>query len=92
MSTDLSLGLRGSGRDLRASVRECPSTAPYDLAVPKKIVHDYRSMTISELRDLARKAHRQEETARYAKGRRTWKSAWQAAEDELRRRGVAERD
>jgi hypothetical protein len=37
---------------------------------------------------MARHAHQQEETARYAKGRRAWKSLWQAAEEELRRRGI----
>jgi len=49
---------------------------------------DYRSMIAGDLRALARRAHRQEETAPYAKGRRAWKSVWQAAEEELRRRGV----
>lgn len=49
---------------------------------------DYRSATEEELRAMARRAHRQEETAPYAKGRRAWKSVWQAAEEELRRRGL----
>jgi hypothetical protein len=35
---------------------------------------------------MARHARRQEQTAPYAKGRRAWKSVWQAAEEELRRR------
>jgi len=35
---------------------------------------DYRSMNGGDLRALARRAHRQEETAPYAKGRRAWKS------------------
>ena len=53
----------------------------------KKAERDYRSLTEEELRAMARHAHRREETAPYAKGRRAWKSVWQAAEEELRRRG-----
>jgi hypothetical protein len=49
---------------------------------------DYRAATEEELRALARRAHQREETAPYAKGRRAWKSVWQAAEEELRRRGL----
>jgi hypothetical protein len=51
--------------------------------MPKKIVRDYRSMSLDELRSTAREAHRREKSARYAKGRRGWKSVWQAAEAEL---------
>jgi len=54
----------------------------------KRLVRDYRSMTAQELRATARDAHRREETARYAKGRRSWKSVWQAAEEELQRREI----
>jgi hypothetical protein len=54
----------------------------------KRLVHNYRSMTIEQLRQLARGAHLREETARYAKGRRASKSVWKSAEDELRRRGI----
>jgi hypothetical protein len=43
-------------------------------------------MTVDELRVTAREAHRREESARFAKGRRSWKSVWQAAEEELARR------
>jgi hypothetical protein len=53
----------------------------------RKRIHDYHAMTTEDLRDLAREAHRREVSARYAKGRRSWKSAWQEAEDE-RRRGI----
>jgi hypothetical protein len=49
---------------------------------------DYRSATKEELQAMARRAHREEEAAPYAKGRRAWKSVWQAAEEELRRRGL----
>jgi hypothetical protein len=52
----------------------------------KRIVRDYRSMSGDELRATARDAHRREETAPYAKGRRSWKRVWQAAEEELARR------
>jgi hypothetical protein len=52
----------------------------------KKPKRDYRSATDDELRAMARHARQQEETAPYAKGRRAWKSVWQAAEEELRRR------
>jgi hypothetical protein len=52
----------------------------------KKIVRDYGSMSLDELRATAREAHRREQSARYAKGRRGWKSVWQAAEAELARR------
>jgi hypothetical protein len=48
---------------------------------------DYRSATDEELRAIARHANQREETAPYAKGRRAWKSVWQAAEEGLRRRG-----
>jgi hypothetical protein len=54
--------------------------------MPKRIVRDYRSMSREELRATAREAHRREETAPYAKGRRDWKQVWQAAEEELARR------
>jgi hypothetical protein len=54
----------------------------------KRLVRDYRSMTLQELRATARDAHRREENARYAKGRRSWKSVWHAAEEELRRREI----
>jgi hypothetical protein len=54
--------------------------------MPKKIVRDYRSMTIDELRATAREARERERSARYAKGRRGWKSFGQAAEAELARR------
>ena len=47
---------------------------------------DYRSVTEDELRAISRYARRREENAPYAKGRRAWKSVWQAAEEELRRR------
>ena len=53
----------------------------------KKRERDYRSVAEEELRAMARHARRQEQTAPYAKGRRAWKSVWQAAEEELRRRG-----
>jgi hypothetical protein len=53
-----------------------------------KKLRDYRSMTEEELQATARQAHKQEETAPYAKGRRSWKSVWQAAEEELRRRNI----
>lgn len=53
----------------------------------KKTERDHRSLTEEELRAMARHAHSQEKSARYAKGRRAWKSVWQAAEEELRRRG-----
>jgi hypothetical protein len=52
----------------------------------KRIVRDYRSMTEPELRATAREAHRREEAARYAKGRRAWKAVWSAAEEELANR------
>jgi len=52
----------------------------------KNLVRDYGSLTEEELRATGRHAHRQEENARYAKGRRSWKLVWQAAEEELRRR------
>jgi hypothetical protein len=66
----------------------CLSSATEHAVLMRKLVRDYRSMTTEELRAAAREAHRREETARYAKGRRAWKSVWQAAEDELRRRDV----
>jgi hypothetical protein len=55
--------------------------------MPKYVVHDYRSMSVEELRATAREARHQENAARYAKGRRSWKGVWQAAEAELARRG-----
>jgi len=54
--------------------------------MPKRTVRDYRSMTERELRATAREAHRREEAARYAKGRRAWKAVWSAAEEELANR------
>jgi hypothetical protein len=56
--------------------------------MPKRRVHDYRSMSEAQLRALAREARAQERAARYAKGRRSWKAAAEQAEDELRRRGI----
>jgi hypothetical protein len=52
----------------------------------KRIARDYRSMTEQELRDTAREARRREKAGRYAKGRRSWKSVWAAAEEELANR------
>jgi hypothetical protein len=60
--------------------------------MPKKIVRDYRSMSLEELQATARDAHRREETARYAKGRRSWKSVWQAAEMELASRELTAKE
>jgi len=54
--------------------------------MPKRTVRDYRSMTDQELRATAREARRREETARYAKGRRSWRAVWTAAEEELANR------
>jgi hypothetical protein len=54
--------------------------------MPKKVVRDDQAMTIAELRATARDAHRREESARYAKGRRSWKAVWEAAEKEIARR------
>jgi hypothetical protein len=54
--------------------------------MPKRIVRNYRSMSVAELRATAREARRREESAPYAKGRRSWKRVWQAAEAELARR------
>jgi hypothetical protein len=54
--------------------------------MPKKIVRDYRSMTAHQLRETARDAHKREARSPYAKGRRSWKSVWQAAEEEPLRR------
>ena len=45
-------------------------------------------MTEDELRTTAREGHREEVTARYNKGRRSWKRVWQQAEAELQRRGI----
>ena len=52
----------------------------------RKLVRDYRAMSIEQLRATAKEAHRRERIARFAKGRRGWKSVWQAAEEELQRR------
>ena len=60
----------------------------HDALVPKHLVRDYGSMSVEELRETARMARRQEQTAPYAKGRRSWKAVWQAAEAELARRGA----
>jgi len=57
--------------------------------MPKGVVRDYRSMTEQELRATAREAHRREETARFAKGRRSWKAVWSAAEEELANRAAS---
>jgi hypothetical protein len=54
----------------------------------KRIVRDYRSMTIEELGAAVREAKSREKAARYAKGRRGWKQAWQEAEQELLRRSA----
>ena len=56
--------------------------------MPKRIVRDYGAITDDELRATAREARRREETAHYAKGRRSWKGVWQAAAEELARRGI----
>jgi len=60
--------------------------------MPKRTVRDYRSMTDQELRATAREARRREETARYAKGRRSWKAVWTAAEEELANRSASARN
>lgn len=60
--------------------------------MPKRIARDYRSMTDQELRATAREARRREETARYAKGRRSWKAVWSAAEEELANRRTSARN
>ena len=52
----------------------------------RKRARDYRAMSAEQLRETANEAHRRERTARFAKGRRAWKSVWEAAEEELRRR------
>jgi hypothetical protein len=52
----------------------------------RKLVRDYKAMTAQQLRATAKEAHRRERTAPFAKGRRGWKSVWQAAEEELSRR------
>lgn len=57
--------------------------------MPKHVVRDYRSMSVEELRETARRAHNEEQSVRYSKGRRSWKAVWQAAETELARRGLA---
>ena len=77
-----------SQRECAKCARTCAATqAPYDEPVmPKRTVRDYRSMTIQELRATARDAHRREDSAPYAKGRRAWKSVWVAAEHEIARR------
>ena len=54
--------------------------------MPKRNVRDYRCMTEEELRAIAREAREREETAKYAKGRRSWKAVWKAAEEELANR------
>jgi hypothetical protein len=46
-------------------------------------------MAVDELRATAREGHREEVAARYNKGRRSWKRAWQQAEAELERRGIS---
>jgi len=63
-----------------------PERVYAETTMPKRIVRDYRSMTEQELRDTAREARRREKAARYAKGRRSWKSVWTAAEGELANR------
>jgi hypothetical protein len=60
--------------------------------MPKRTVRDYRSMTDQELRATAREARRREETARYAKGRRSWRAVWSAAEEELANRRMSARN
>jgi SAM-dependent methyltransferase len=52
----------------------------------RKRVRDYKAMTAEQLRATAKQAHKRELAAPYAKGRRGWKSVWQAAEEELQRR------
>jgi hypothetical protein len=52
----------------------------------RKLVRDYKAMTVEQLRATAMEAHQRERTAPYAKGRRGWKSVWLAAEEELQRR------
>jgi hypothetical protein len=52
----------------------------------RKLVRDYKEMTVNQLRATAKEAHQRERTAPFAKGRRGWKSVWQAAEEELQRR------
>lgn len=73
-----------------ASVAKCPSNIDPRIraTMAKRRVHDYPAMTEADLRDLAREAHGRERDARYAKGRRSWKSAWKDAEAELVRRGL----
>jgi hypothetical protein len=63
-----------------------------ETGMPRRNVRDYRSMTEEELRATAREAHRREETAKYAKGRRSWKAVWSAAEEELANRRAPSRD
>lgn len=58
----------------------------------KRIVRDYGTMTQQELTAVAREAHRREQTARYAKGRRSWKAVWRAAEAELANRRTSARN
>jgi hypothetical protein len=69
-----------------ASVRECHPSGSTMKPRCQRTVRDYRSMTEPELRATAREAHRREEAARYAKGRRAWKAVWGAAEEELANR------
>ena len=45
-------------------------------------------MDIEELRVTVGEAKSREASARYSKGRRMWKRAWQEAEQELVRRGI----
>jgi hypothetical protein len=52
----------------------------------RKLVRDFKAMTVEQLRATAKEAHQQERTAPYAKGRRGWKTVWQDAEEELLRR------
>ena len=91
-SFELGMGTVGAAALACASVREChPSGSTMESGMPKRIVRDYRSMTEQELSATAREAHRREETARHAKARRSWKSVWSAAEEELANRRASAR-
>ena len=56
----------------------------------KRLVWDYKSMTVEELRAFVRSAAIKERslTGKYSKARRTHKAARVAAEGELERRGL----
>lgn len=69
-----------------------PERSTMNSEMPGRIVRDYRSMTDQELRATAHEARRREETARYAKGRRSWKAVWSAAEEELASRRTSARN